>query len=183
LKDINYCRIYQHALFISDITTLECNTIEEWAGRVQKQAGRQSTWEWPIQQGPIAWKAWKTALEYLAPDGHISNNLGEWRSQHHHIMECYLDASTCTPYHQVEGVWTYHNAGNIGRLIFQVKAHACDASTQYTHVVEVCERTRYMEIANKYKINETHIDVIEHVIEYTSGIGDTFNSLQDICKN
>jgi hypothetical protein len=36
---------------------------------------------------------------------------------------------------------------------------------------------RYMEIANKYKINETQMDVIEHVIEYTSGIGETCNTL------
>jgi hypothetical protein len=54
----------------------------------------------------------------------------------------------------------YHDAANIGRLRFQVEAHACDTPTQCTHVVEVCECTRYMEIAHKYKIKETHIDVI-----------------------
>jgi hypothetical protein len=75
LKDINYCRIYLQAFFISDITKLEGNNIQEWVGHVQKQAGRQSTWEWPIQQQPIAWKAWKTALGYLAHDGHIGNKL------------------------------------------------------------------------------------------------------------
>jgi hypothetical protein len=44
-------------------------------------------------------------------------------------------------------------------------------------VVEVSECTRYMEIAHKYKINETQMEVIEHVIEYTSGIGETFHML------
>jgi hypothetical protein len=34
-----------------------------------------------------------------------------------------------------------------------------------------------MEMANKYKINETQMDVIEHVIKYTSEIGETRNSL------
>jgi hypothetical protein len=34
-----------------------------------------------------------------------------------------------------------------------------------------------MEIAYKYKINETEMDVKEHVIEYTSGIGETYNTL------
>jgi hypothetical protein len=34
-----------------------------------------------------------------------------------------------------------------------------------------------MEIANKYKINEIQMDVIEHVIEYTSGIGETCQTL------
>jgi hypothetical protein len=44
-------------------------------------------------------------------------------------------------------------------------------------VVEVYERTRYLEIANKYKINETQMDVIEDVIEHTSGIGETCHTL------
>jgi hypothetical protein len=35
------------------------NKIESRAGRGHKQAGRQSKWEWPVQQIPIAWKAWK----------------------------------------------------------------------------------------------------------------------------
>jgi hypothetical protein len=92
-------------------------------------------------------------------------------------MEWYLGVSTCILYHQVEGVWAYQDAAKIGRLIFQVEYHACDVPTQYTHVVEVYEFTRYMEIANKYRINETQMDVIEHVIEYTSGIGETCNTL------
>jgi hypothetical protein len=41
LKDINYCRIYLQYLFIYDTTSLEGNTIEEWTGCGQKQAGRQ----------------------------------------------------------------------------------------------------------------------------------------------
>jgi hypothetical protein len=66
---------------------------------------------------------------------------------------------------------------NIDRIRFQVEAHACYAPTQYSHVVEVCERTRYMEIANKYKINEIQMDGIEHVIEYTSDIGEKCHTL------
>jgi hypothetical protein len=50
LKYINYCRIYLHTFFNSDIMNLEGYTIEEWAGRGQNQAGRQSSWERPIQQ-------------------------------------------------------------------------------------------------------------------------------------
>jgi hypothetical protein len=116
-------------------------------------------------------------LEYIAPDGHIGNALGDWRSQHHQIMEWYLDARICTLYHHIEGVWTYHEVANIGRLMFQVETHACDEPNQYSHVVEVCERVRYMEIVNKYKIKEIQMAVIEHVIEYTSGIGDSYHIL------
>jgi hypothetical protein len=102
---------------------LEGNKIEEWAGHGQWQVCHQSTWEWPIQQRPIEWTAWKMALEDLTPDRHIGEALGDWRSHHHHIVEWYLDAHTCTLYHHVEGVWTHHDTTNIGRLRFQVDAH------------------------------------------------------------
>jgi hypothetical protein len=93
-------------------------------------------------------------------------------------MERYLDAHASSLYHHIEGVWTYHKAVNIGRLRFQVEAHSCDEPIQYSHVVEVCERARYMEIAGKHKIKETQTPVTEHVIEYTSGIGDSCHKLQ-----
>jgi hypothetical protein len=61
LKEINYCRIYLQVFYLSDITSIKVNTIAAWAGRGHKQDGRQSTWEWPVQQIPIEWKAWKEA--------------------------------------------------------------------------------------------------------------------------
>jgi malic enzyme len=65
----------------------------------------------------------------------------------------------------------------IGRLRFWPEAHSCDEPNLYTHVVEVNERTRYMEISCKYKIKEILIIETEHVIEYTSGIGDSCQTL------
>jgi hypothetical protein len=59
LKEINYCRIYLQVFYLSDITKIKGNKIATWTGRGQKQSGHQSTWEWPIQQRPIAWNAWK----------------------------------------------------------------------------------------------------------------------------
>jgi hypothetical protein len=46
-----------------------------------------------------------------------------------------------------------------------------------THVVEVNERTRYMEIVRKYKIKDTLTIETDHVITYTSGIGDSCQAL------
>jgi malic enzyme len=66
---------------------------------------------------------------------------------------------------------------NIDRLRFRPEAHSCDEPNLYTHVVEVNERTRYMEISCKYKIKETLIIETEHMIEYTSGIGDSCRTL------
>jgi hypothetical protein len=57
MKEINDCCIYLQSFFISDIMNLEGKKFEEWARRSQRQVGRQSTLEWPIQQRPIAWKA------------------------------------------------------------------------------------------------------------------------------
>jgi hypothetical protein len=177
LKEISYCRIYLQVFYISDITNIKGKKIEAWAGRGQKQAGRQSTWEWPIQQRPTAWKSRKEALEYLASDGYIGYPLGEWNSDHHQIMEWYLDAQSSSLYHHVEGVWTRHEAMNIGRLRFRPEAHSCDEPNHYSHVVEVNERTRYMGIACKCKIKETLTTETEHVIEYKSGIGDSCQTL------
>jgi hypothetical protein len=143
------------SVFLSNITNMQGNNITAWAGRGQKLYGRQSTWEWPAQQIPIAWKAWKAALKYLAPDGDIGDPLGEWKSDHRQIMEWYLDVTSSALYHHVEGVWTKHDAMNIGRLRFLPEAHSCDEPNPCTHVVEVNERTLYMEIVRKYKIKET----------------------------
>jgi hypothetical protein len=67
-------------------------------------------------------------------------------------------------HYHVEGAWTKHDAMNVGRLIFQVDAHSCDQPNQYTHVVDVCECARYMEIVGKPKISETQTPTPEHPI-------------------
>jgi hypothetical protein len=152
LKEINYCRIYLQVFLLSDITNIQGNKITAWSGRGQKQSGRQSTWDWSIQQRPIAWKAWKSALEYLALGGDIGEPLGERKSYHRQIVEWYLDASSSALYHHAEGVWTRHDATNIGRLRFLPEAHSCDEPHPCTHVVAVNEPTRYMEIVRECKI-------------------------------
>jgi hypothetical protein len=180
LKEINYCYIYLQVLYLSDITNIKVNKIAAWAVRGKKQYGHQSTWEWTVQQRPIAWKAWKSwkaALEYLAPDGGIGDPLGQWKSDHHQIMEWYFDAHSSALYHHIEGVWTRHDDMNIGRLRFRPGSHSCDEPNLCTHGVEVNERTRYMEIVRKYKIMETLTIETDHVITYTSGIGESCQAL------
>jgi hypothetical protein len=177
LKEINYCRIYLQVFFLSDITNIQGNKSTAWAGRGQKKSGRQSTWGWPVQQRPIACKAWKAALEYLAPDSDIGDPLGEWKYDHHQIMEMYLDVPSSALYHHVEGVWTRHDATNIGRLRFLPEAHSCDEPNPSTHVVEVNELTRFMEIVRKYKIKEILTIETDHVTTYTSEIGDSCQAI------
>jgi hypothetical protein len=117
------------------------------------------------------------ALELLTPDIHTGEALGDWRNQHHKLMEWYLDTSSCTLYHNAEGVWTKHYATDIGRLQFQVDAHSCDVPNQYTHIVDVCECASYMEIVGKHTIIETLTIKTTYPISYTSGIGDSCRTL------
>jgi hypothetical protein len=49
LKEINYCCIYLQAFFMSNITKLKGDTIEEWESHGQRQACHQSTWDWPFR--------------------------------------------------------------------------------------------------------------------------------------
>jgi calcineurin-like phosphoesterase len=66
---------------------------------------------------------------------------------------------------------------NIGRLKFRPEPHSCDEPHLCTYVVEVNERTRYMEKVRKYKIKETLTIETDHVITYISGIGDRCQEL------
>jgi hypothetical protein len=79
--------------------------VEEWAKKCKRQVGRKSEWEWPVHQRPVTWKAWKDAIEYLAPDTQISPTLGEWNNMHHQKMEWYVDSTSNTIYRHNEGVW------------------------------------------------------------------------------
>jgi hypothetical protein len=92
-------------------------------------------------------------------------------------MECYFDTQSSALYHHIEGVWTRHDAMNIGRFRFWPEARSCDEPNLYTHVVEVNERTRYMEIVRKCKIKDTLKIETDHVITYTSGIVDSCQTL------
>jgi hypothetical protein len=67
LKEINRCRIYLRVFYISDIASHDRQGIAEWARKGRRDAGRKSSWAWPVQQRPTSWKAWKLALGHLAP--------------------------------------------------------------------------------------------------------------------
>jgi hypothetical protein len=53
---------------MSDIVNVKGMEVEEWARKGKIQVGRKSEREWPVQQKPVSWKAWKDAIEYLASD-------------------------------------------------------------------------------------------------------------------
>jgi hypothetical protein len=83
LKEINRCRIYLWVVFISDISTYDGERITDWARKGRRNGGMKSFLAWPVQQRPTLWKAWKLALDYLAPYGCVVLQLGDWLEQHH----------------------------------------------------------------------------------------------------
>jgi hypothetical protein len=76
LKEIKRCRIYLQVFYISDIASHYGQVIVDWARKVRRNAGRKSSWAWPVQQRPTSWKAWKLALDHLAPDNCVIPQLG-----------------------------------------------------------------------------------------------------------
>jgi hypothetical protein len=62
MREINICRLYLQVFFASDITENSGKNLEPWVMKGQRQSSRKSIWEWPVQQIPTAWKAWKQAI-------------------------------------------------------------------------------------------------------------------------
>jgi hypothetical protein len=63
LKCINRCSIYLRVFYVSYISTHNGQGITDWARNGRHDGGRNSSWEWPVQQRPSSWKGWKLALE------------------------------------------------------------------------------------------------------------------------
>jgi hypothetical protein len=74
--------------FTSDITDNSGKNLEPWVLKGKRQSMRKSTWEWPVQQRPTAWKARKQAImDFFAQDGSILQPLGAWYVEHHTKQE------------------------------------------------------------------------------------------------
>jgi hypothetical protein len=108
LKESNRCTIYLRVFYISDMATHDRQGITDWARRGRRDEGRKLSWAWSVQQRPTSWKAWKLALEHLAPDGCVIPQLGDWFEQHHQQSEWYLDAEQNILYHHSNGTWEQH---------------------------------------------------------------------------
>jgi hypothetical protein len=152
LKEINRCRIYLRAFYISDIASHDGQGIAEWARKGRRDAGRKSSWAWPVQQRPTSWKSWKLALDRLAPGNCVIPKLGDWFEHHHQHSEWYFDAEHITLFHHSNGIWEQHAVTNRARLRFSNHSSACARPARATHVVETKTRTRFVEITGKCNI-------------------------------
>jgi hypothetical protein len=57
--------------------------IEPWALSGKRPTTRTSAWAWPVQQRPKNGKAWKDALEFLAPERTVTSDIDAWIKEHH----------------------------------------------------------------------------------------------------
>jgi hypothetical protein len=135
--------------------------------------GRKSEWEWPVQQRPVTWKAWKDSIDYLVLDKQISPTLGEWNKMHHQTMEWYVDSTSNTLYIHTEGVWLRHQTSNASRMRFSCEGVGCDKPERVTHIVETSERLRYIEVTGLKKICEEGTRECDVPFHYETGSGDS----------
>jgi hypothetical protein len=148
LKEIDQCRIYLRVFYISDIASHDGKGIAEWARKGRQDAGSKSSWAWPVQQRPTSLKAWKLALDHLAPDNCVIPQLGDWLDHHHQQSEWYFDAEQITLFHHSNGIWEQHSVTNRARLRFSNHSSACARPARATHVVKnkdknpVCRNNR-----------------------------------------
>jgi hypothetical protein len=117
LREINRCRIYLQAFYITDISTFEKSQHGRGReGKGRRDGGRKSTWTWPVKQRPTSWKTSKLVLKCLAPDVYVVQKLGEWFEQHHKKLEWYLESDHNVLYHHSNGTWEQHTAQSRARL-------------------------------------------------------------------
>jgi hypothetical protein len=74
LKEINLCRICLRVFYISDISTFDGQGITAWARKERRDGGKKEV----VLGMASSRKAWKLALKYLAPDGCVGTQLGDW---------------------------------------------------------------------------------------------------------
>jgi hypothetical protein len=177
LKEINRCRIYLRVFYISDIASRDGQGIADWARKGRHDAGRKSSWAWLVQQRPTSRKAWKLALDHLAPDNCVIPQLGDWFEQHHQQSEWYFDAEQNTLFHHSNGIWEQHSVTNRAHLRFSNHSTDCARPARATHVVETKTRTRFVEITGKCNITRRPTLDRPPLVQYTSNIGGCIKAL------
>jgi hypothetical protein len=119
IREIKRCRLYLQVFYKSDIADTSGNTLEPAVMKGQIQSTHKSIWDWPVQQRPTAWKAWKRAItELFAQDDSMLQTLGAWYVEHHTKQDWYLETRAQEIWHQTNDKWTRHQSQNIGRLRF-----------------------------------------------------------------
>jgi hypothetical protein len=157
--------------------TYDRQGITDWLRKGRYDAGRKSSWAWPVQQRPALCKSCKFALEHLAPGGCLIKQLGDWFEQHHQQSEWYLNAEQNILYHHSDGTWEQHSPTNRARPRFTTHSTVCVRPVRAPYVVEAKTGTRFVEITEKCKIlQRTTLDP-PPLVPYTSNMGNCIKAL------
>jgi hypothetical protein len=179
LQEINRCRLYLQVFFLSDITDHIGRNIEDWVKQGHKQ-NSNSKWEWPVQQRPTSWKAWKQAVdEVLSCDGALTQHLGQWYREHHRQQWWYLDCRARTLLQCDGGKWFQHALITFGRLRFEPVGQEAErhAGTQLSHLAAISRQRRYITITDKTNIIYITPESITPIVKYQSSLGECLFAL------
>jgi hypothetical protein len=157
MRDVNRCRIYLRAFYISDITDLTGKSLEEWTRQGKRQATRTSKWNWSVQQRPpaAAWKNWQLTVQGIASeDGDLFQHLGPWGDikNTQQNTEWNLDAGEMELYRHNEGIWTKHRTVNYGRLRFESTGVTTAEPRHITHKADDTQRRRQIEMSKLHAV-------------------------------
>jgi hypothetical protein len=114
MKELNRCRIYLQAFFVSDITEINGKYISPWA-RSGKDVWKGTVWDWTIQQRPTKWAAWKKLMGIVSQDNTLFEPLCQWiTTKGHQRQEWFLDGSGGTLFPRHGDEWKLFPAAQIG---------------------------------------------------------------------
>jgi hypothetical protein len=94
MKELNRCRIYLQAFFVSDITDINGKDISPWARSGKSCMERNSIWDWAVHKRPTKWVAWKKLMGIISQGNTLLEPVGQWIiSKGHRRQELLLDGS------------------------------------------------------------------------------------------
>jgi hypothetical protein len=138
----------------------------------EKCMERNSVWDWPVQQRPTKWKAWKELMGIISQDNTLFEPLGQWiTTKGHQRQEWFLNGLGNTLFSRNGDEWKCIPAAQIGRLRLSRLGAACDEPASYTNVASTATRHRYVEIKEMVKRQQPVTRITPALIRYQSCVG------------
>jgi hypothetical protein len=114
VREINYCRLFLHAVTVSDITNASGSRL--FPGILQGStsdidSATKDHHVYQLKPYPTAWRLWKRACELFSTAGVLHDTLEEWLvppEKQRRTWPFYFDPATGNLLHQLEDKYTVH---------------------------------------------------------------------------